>query len=368
MKELVIIIDGCGPEYLHSSDMHTLEQLNRECPANHLSAIVPTVTNVNCASIVTGNYPDVHGVCGNFWRNPDSGLDQYVEAPELLRCPTVFEIMKSRGCSTALLTVKEKLRTLLKRGVDFSMSVEQPAKIVMDGIGAPPPVYSIEANYWLMQATTELIRQGMSFDLVFIFTSDYPMHMFSPEDEQAQEYLHQLDALLGQALETMPSNTKLIATADHGMNLKVCAINPAKVLARENIEADVVPIIKDRYVVHHANLGGSVYLYLQDESLVLKAAEILRKHPRIELVLTRKEAATKFHLLPERIGDLLILGDKHTVFGDGDQEEQEVNIRSHGSLYEQQVPLFTYGVDKRSKTLLENKDILHLLIEDREVN
>lgn len=73
----------------------------------------------------------------------------------------------------------------------------------------------------------------------------------------------------------------------------------------------------------------------------------LRDLPGVDDALSQPEAARRFHLMPERIGDLVVLADRDTVFGDLDQPEEAlaVRYRNHGSLYEQAIPLILYGYD-----------------------
>jgi hypothetical protein len=46
--------------------------------------------------------------------------------------------------------------------------------------------------------------------------------------------------------------------------------------------------------------------------------------PRIESVLTREEAVSKFGLYGPRIGDLCVFGDRNTVFGQLEQASNEL--------------------------------------------
>jgi phosphonoacetate hydrolase len=71
---------------------------------------------------------------------------------------------------------------------------------------------------------------------------------------------------------------------------------------------------------------------------------VISKLKGVEAVLTRAQAAKKFHLMPERIGDLVILGDSNTVVGNLDTEYEHLpgNYRTHGSTYEAKVPIFIY--------------------------
>src|SRR5262249_55630919 len=59
----------------------------------------------------------------------------------------------------------------------------------------------------------------------------------------------------------------------------------------------------------------------------------------------RAEAAARFHLMADRIGDLAVFGDRDTVFGDLDEEMEALPeaYRSHGSPSELDVPLFVFN-------------------------
>ena len=139
------------------------------------------------------------------------------------------------------------------------------------------------------------------------------------------------------------SSMELVITADHGMNPKHRVLNLTQVLHKAGVEAVFVPIIKDRYVVHHQNLGGSAYIYLEDPALMNEARVLLSETPGVDAVYSAEEAALFFNLHAERIGHLFVLADADTVFGEMPDEQQTVDIRSHGSLYEQQVPIYVYG-------------------------
>jgi phosphonoacetate hydrolase len=87
----------------------------------------------------------------------------------------------------------------------------------------------------------------------------------------------------------------------------------------------------------------------------------------IEGVRTREEAARDFHLMPERIGELVVTGDRETVFGElaGDYEALEASYRSHGSLHESDVPLVVYNWKGRlpgTDAFSRNADLLHFLL------
>lgn len=81
-------------------------------------------------------------------------------------------------------------------------------------------------------------------DFIYLATTDYAMHKFGPEDEQALWHLSRLDQPLGEALGKVNGEMSIAVTADHGMNAKSHAVDLGKVLARADISAEAIPIIK----------------------------------------------------------------------------------------------------------------------------
>jgi phosphonoacetate hydrolase len=353
---LLICIDGCSPDYLRHADTPTLDELMAGGLYREVKAMVPTVTNVNNVSIVTGVYPETHGITANYYRDRRTGQAVYMETADFLLGETVFEWCRHRGMSSAVLTVKDKLRTLLTRGASLSISAEKPPAWWIDRLGPPPDVYSLEVNHWLMAALGVLMEEKSTPDFIYLATTDYAMHKFSPENERAIWHLSRLDRLLGEALGKVNGEMSIAVTADHGMNAKSRAVDLGKVLARAGISAEAIPIIKDRYVEHHQNMGGAAYIYLENEVHITEAIAVLEDAPGVEHVMTAEEGAKRYHLHPSRIGDLLVLADTTSVFGTLDTHQAPIALRSHGSLHERTVPLIFYGNRTRADSMLENKD------------
>jgi phosphonoacetate hydrolase len=170
--------------------------------------------------------------------------------------------------------------------------------------------------------------------------------MWPPETDSVKEFLAKMDSCIASLHRTAPDAAILI-TADHGMNHKSQAWDLQVVCAESHTPVKIViSPEKDRYVKHHKGLGGSAYVYLLKSSDAPAVKKTLTGLKGIDAVLTRAEAAKKYHLMPDRIGDFMVLGDINTVFGQlsGNAFEQLPDTyRSHGSTYEAQTPLFVYN-------------------------
>ncbi len=340
-KILIILVDGFGPEYLEKSEMPNLKRLGREGGYKIGNSVIPSVTNVNNASLVTACFPEDHGITTNYQYDRKTGHFSEMESAEFLLRPTIFEKAKKLGLRTALVTSKDKVRTLCARGSDIAISAEKPEAAWIAKIGKQEDMYSAEVNYWTFRAARHILKNE-PVDLMYLSTTDYMMHTYAPEQAPSLEHLHTVDKLLGDIVSDHPG-LELYLTADHGMNAKHEGLNPAIILRDRSIAAKAVPIIRDKHQVHHKNLGGACYVYLDRLADLPKAIEVFKKTEGVEEVFDAKTAARQFHLHPDRIGDIFLLAAKDYAFGELPHAREKIKIRSHGSRYEARVPLFAYG-------------------------
>ncbi|TJZ99619.1 alkaline phosphatase family protein [Actinacidiphila oryziradicis] len=359
---LIFMIDGLGSDYLDSGTTPFLSKLFTESGGEVVEGLWPTVTNVNNAAIACAAPPAVTGITGNSFLDPDTGVDRHMDAAHMLNAPTLLQTWAEAGRRVCLLSAKSKTLRLLGNGLDYLVTSEHAPSEVVDAVGAPPNIYSSEVNIWLLRCLAWLIAHRPDLDTFYVHTTDYPMHMWAPGEAGSNDHLRQLDAAIQAVVKTVP-DAEVLLTADHGMNAKTRALDLGRILtARGVTEVSALSIEKDGYVGHHRDLGGSAWVWV-DEAQRDRAAEILGSLDGVEQVLPRAEAAAKFLLDPTRMGDLAILADRRTVFGDLATETEELppGYRSHGSAYEREVPLFRWNV-RDTKALPGSPMNWHLLL------
>lgn len=339
--KVIICLDGCAPDYLAAVGTPNLDAVARAGFHTIGEAVVPTVTNVNNTSIITACFPESHGITTNYLLDPASGREDYMESADYLLRPTAFRLLADRGQKGCLLTAKDKLKSLIRDGAAIAESAEKPPSWLIDRVGEPPGIYTIDVNHWLLRAACDVLRHDRP-DFLYVSTTDYVTHAYPPGSEEAQWNIREIDRLIGDIVDAVP-DLEMVVTADHGMNAKTRGLDPAAILSAHAISARVIPIIKDRHVVHHRNLGGAAYVYLGDPATENEAAAILREEKGIEAVWTREAAARRYRLHPGRIGHLFLLADRETVFGDLQAPREALHVRSHGSLHEQLVPIYALG-------------------------
>jgi phosphonoacetate hydrolase len=344
-RTVIVMCDGFGLEYYDRSPMPTLKAWAAGGIHARARAVMPSVTNCNNASICCGTWPAEHGVIGNSYFDAASGTEEYMEDAKLLLAPTIFERARGRGVRSALLSSKKKTIGLLNKGTDILLTAEAPDGGWEARLGRAPPIYSREINYWLFSAALEILRDRPEIGLLYIHTTDYPMHMWPPEAPESQEHLARLDSLLAELAATAP-DAAILLTADHGMNFKSRCWDLEKALAERGAPVRIaISAERDKYLAHHQGMGGTAWVHLRRPEDEDRVGAMLGELEGVERVLTRAQAASEFKLMANRLGDLVVLGDRDTVFGNLETGTERLprEFRTHGSLHEMDVPVVLHN-------------------------
>jgi phosphonoacetate hydrolase len=360
---VVVCVDGCQYEYITAAvDAGAAPFLGRLLTGSGTcfmaDCVMPSFTNPNNLSIVTGVPPSVHGICGNYFFDPERGEEVMMNDPRHLRVGTILAAFSSAGAKVAVITAKDKLRKLLghqMKGICFSSEkadqvtlAENGIENVLERVGMPvPSVYSAELSEFVFVAGVKLMERERP-DLMYLSTTDYIQHKAAPGTPVANDFYAMIDRNLARLDEL---GATIVLTADHGMNAKHGADGQPNVIYLQDSldswlgesKARVILPITDPYVVHHGALGSFALVYLPGLPEPSAVAERIAALPGIELVLPRAEAAVRFELPADRIGDLVVVSRLDTVIGTSrgrhDLSGLDVPLRSHGGLSEQKVPL-----------------------------
>lgn len=360
---VVVCIDGCEPDYVaqavaagYAPWLKATLDAGTSLVAD---GVVPSFTNPNNLSIVTGVPPRVHGICGNYLYDPDSQREVMMNDPKWLRAPTLFAAMSEAGVKVAIVTAKDKLRQLLGHGmvggICFSAEKADQVSLAVHGIenvlnlvNRPlPSVYSADLSEFVFACGVALMRNKQA-DILYLSTTDYIQHKYPPGSEQANHFYQMIDRYLAE-LDAM--GCVIAITADHGMNAKVGMNGRPDVIYLQDwfdqqiglARARVILPITDPYVVHHGALGSFATVYLPDEVAKKDIIHELAGMRGMACVLSREEAALSFELPEDRIGDLVCVSSRFTVIGTSasrhDLSGLDAPLRSHGGMSEQGVPL-----------------------------
>lgn len=317
---------------------------------------MPSVTNANNVSIITGAPTAVHGIATNYFLDRATGEETMIVDDSLVRGSTILAEMAARGVRVAAITAKDKLRKILQRGLNKSQSIcystQLASKDVLAWLGhdARPDQYSAELSLYVLEAGVKLLREGET-DLLYLTLSDYVQHKYAPHEAEAQQFLATIDARIGECLQL---GAVVAVTGDHGMSDKSDADgNPIVLYVQDELEnkfgpgcARVICPIADPFVVHHGALGGFVRVYVPQSHAehVSAMAEYIGSFDKVQAALLKEEAAARFEMPLDREGDFVIVARENAVLGAKEAEHdlsglKGHRLRSHGGLSEQNIPL-----------------------------
>ena len=363
---VVICLDGCEPEYLDIAIseglMPNLQRIRKEGTDALAHSVIPSFTNPNNMSIATGRPPSVHGICGNFLFDPETGEEVMMNDVRFLRAPTLFSKYYEGGSRVAVVTAKDKLRALLGAGLkfgedraicfssekaDLATKADNGIHNASEWLGRPvPEVYSADLSEFVLAAGVKILKEW-SPNVMYLSTTDYVQHKFAPNQQGAKDFYSMADKYIGE-LDAL--GAALVVTADHGMKPKHDANGKPSVIYVQDIldqwlgqaAARVILPITDPYVVHHGALGSFATAYLPAEVDTNEITEKLSNLEGILLVINKSEAVKRFDLPSDRIGDIVIISTENMTLGTSvdrhDLEALKEPLRSHGGLTEQEVP------------------------------
>ncbi len=389
---VVVCLDGSEPGYIEAAiaagRAPFFARMMRE-GANLLAhSVIPSFTNPNNLSIVTGAPPAVHGVAGNFFFDAEAGTEVMMNDPKFLRAPTILAAAHEAGARVAMVTAKDKLRLLLSKGLDyatgraiaFSSEKADRTTLADNGIADAlaltglklPDVYSAGLSEFVLAAGVKLM-ESFRPDLMYLSTTDYIQHKVGPGTPVANDFYGMIDGYLAR-LDAL--GAVIVATADHGMNDKH---NPRtkkpNVVYLQTLfdqwlgagQARVILPITDPYVVHHGALGSFATVHVPKGADVAGLIARLKALKGIDVALPQGEACRRFELPADRIGDIVVTSTRRMTLGTSpgrhDLSGLDEPLRSHGGLTEQRVPLICnrpfVGLDGRA---LRNFDAFDLAL------
>lgn len=359
---VVVCVDGFDPEYLQQGIadgiLPTLKSFLENGFHTTAKSAMPSFTNPNNVSIITGVPPSVHGIAGNYFLDPITKEEHMIQDDTLLRESTILHAMASRQVKVAAVTAKGKLRRIIGHGLsdsicfaaenaNFSSLSENGIENVEHWLGRPaPPQYSADLSLFVLDSGVKLLREKRA-DLLYLTLSDYIQHKYGPGEKEANELFAALDARLRELVDL---GAVVAVTGDHGMSDKCTSDGEPNILfLQDELEAKfgpgsakVICPITDPFVRHHGALGSFVHVYLESPDLLPAALEYCQSLPQVQMALSGKEGSNQFEIPHD--GDIVLVSVKNAVIGSRKKDHDLTNLqghrlRSHGGLTEQDVPL-----------------------------
>src|SRR5229473_2673407 len=350
---VVVCLDGCDPRYLNFKNAEkvftNISRMMRNGFSTLADAAMPTFTNPNNVSIVTGAPPAVHGISGNYYLDRATGKEIMIVDASPMRATTILAEMSRADVRVAALVGR-----------------------------STPDMYSPDLSLFVLDAGIKLLEQDRA-DLFYLSLSDLVQHAHGPGDAEADAFHGVVDAKIGRLAE-LDAVVGLIA--DHGMNDKTNEDGTPRVVFLEeelnrHFGPDAVRVIcpiTDPFVKHHGALGSFVRIYLRARLKLAEVMEVAAAIRGIALVVDGKSAASRYQMPLDREGDFVAIGDTHTVIGSSRAEHDLTGLnghrlRSHGGLSEQIVPfILSHPVNEAYRENSETRRVRNFDIFDFALN
>ncbi len=314
-RVVLIVMDGLRPDYVSPRLMPNLHALSREGVVfeKHHAAF-PTVTRVNASTIVTGTYPDRHGIVDNSVYfpgvEPDKTLStgskgdlEKIEAHtdgKLLTVETLGEVLARQGKKTGVFSSGSSgsaylLNHKVSNGVVINNGFILPESLsasLLPRMGETPPDASPnrERNARIVRTFLDFGLNDLNADLSILWISDpdHTGHEYGMATPETTQSLRLADDEIGKIAAELKrtgrlATTNVIITSDHGFSTHTLKSDPVEVVrafeAAQGLPANSIILT-----------GSCIYLKEAAKASLPALVAALQATPRVGPIFTHAKA------------------------------------------------------------------------------
>jgi predicted AlkP superfamily pyrophosphatase or phosphodiesterase len=277
---LMISNDGLKPEYVtHASD-HGLQIpilrrfLTEGSYADGVVPVLPSVTYPDHSTLVTGVWPEEHGIYNNALFDPERNFDgAWYWYAESIRVPTLWDAVHQAGIRTASVSWPVSVNatsvdTLIPEywRTNAGGSENSQDRYLMSAISRPDGMLAameqrlgpymagndttVEGDRKRTRFSLDILEhQKPGFMTIHLSSLDESEHMSGPFSEEADRTLEAVDGMVGQLIAAALKNdptTVVVIVSDHGFASVDHALNLA------------IPFVQAGLITTSTNLSGAV--------------------------------------------------------------------------------------------------------------
>lgn len=366
----LVVVDGLDARFATPEHMPRLYGLATREPEKTsvlpALAVMPTRTNPNHASLLTGLHAEAHGIVGNAYAPRGAAHAEKMDDPALFRVETLLTVVERRTPARRTVAAfgKPKLARLFgpggrQRAPDVLWSPEALPATRRD----PAAGYAGDAD--TMAALLAAIADAEpDFAVVNLAGVDLAAHANGPESPKVTAAVGEADAAIGRLVDALVGHdawrrSVVVVTADHGFDdvarrpgRDEPVIVMSRVLAKDAADVAGVLVVGDGGVAHVYDARATAGALGEAAPRLAKVAMVARATPGVAEVLARlpvpgvrllAEAHPDWHLAAdERIGDLLLVAARGHVFVEDGGVEGALP-GNHGGPGERAIPLVVSG-------------------------
>jgi len=319
-QHLVIIsLDALGFRDIneHQSELPTLNKLvNGGTWVKEVKGIYPTLTYPSHTTIITGQYPSVHGIVNNTKIQPERRSPDWFWYQKDVKSPTLYDLARKQKLTTAAflwpVTAGSK--------ITYNLAEIFPNRIwtnqVLVSMRASSPLFILEMNkkYGKLRngirqpelddfitacAVDTIKNKKPNLTLLHLVDMDSMRHRYGVRSDEAMEALHRLDNHVAQIIKATKDagtfdDTNFVILGDHYQINVDQMIHLNTMFAKRGwLTAKPDQTFKKDWKVMAKTCDGSTYIYTKDFGQIDRLRDLISGVEGVEKIYSGQEAAQR---------------------------------------------------------------------------
>jgi len=347
MVKRLIVIDIVGLESKHISEQTTpnIFKISQTGETRELQTVFPAVTCTVQSSLLSGSYPEVHGIISNgLYDRQHYSVSFWGQSSNLVQADRIWDVIKmhQNDSKTAVLFWQNTMYS----NADFVLTprpLHMEDKMIMWCYSKPPgsyeklsdkigkfdltwywgPLVSKRSSEWIEMATEYVLEnEKPNFLFTYIPHLDYSFQRNGTSYKDLKDDLRFVDELVGKLVKKVSSlgmleDTQFIIFSEYGFT-DVNSDIPLNSIFRENDLVAVREIEGNEYLdLEHSNAFAMVdhqvaHIYVK-ENYSNQVTKILEGIKGIDMILDNN-LKQQFRINHQRSGDLIAISNKDKWF------------------------------------------------------
>ncbi|AKP68224.1 alkaline phosphatase family protein [Companilactobacillus ginsenosidimutans] len=313
---LVISLDSLGFRDIreHQEELPTLNKLvNGGSWVKSVTGIYPTLTYPSHTSIITGQYPSVHGIVNNTKIQPERRSPDWYWYQKDVKSTTVYDLARKAGLTTAAflwpVTAGSK--------INYNLAEIFPNRIwtnqVLVSLKASSPLFLLEMNHkygklrngikqpqldnFITACAVDTIENKKpNMTMIHLVDMDSMRHRYGVRSTEAMAALHRLDKHVEQLIQATKNagtfdDTNFVILGDHYQINVTKMIHLNTLFAKKGwLNANDDQTFKKDWQAMAKTCDGSTYIYTQNFDQLNELKKLVENVEGVEKVYTSKEA------------------------------------------------------------------------------
>ncbi len=313
---VVISLDSLGFRDIreHQEELPTLNKLvNGGTWVKSVTGIYPTLTYPSHTTIITGQYPNVHGIVNNTKIQPERRSPDWYWYQKDVKSTTLYDLAREKGMRTAAflwpVTAGSK--------INYNLAEIFPNRIwtnqVLVSLKASSPLFLLEMNHkygklrngikqpqldeFITACAVDTIENKKpNLTLLHLVDMDSMRHRYGVRSKEAMEALHRLDNHVAQVIEATKRagtfyDTNFVILGDHYQINVDKMIHLNTLFAQKGwLKPNQDQTYQEDWQVMAKTCDGSTYIYTKNFDDKEELTELIRNVEGVESVYPRYRA------------------------------------------------------------------------------